>query len=217
MLDRFLLTIDKILPFCKEIRNGMTMDFVNAINATLDKYSPSLSNKSRSEIADLCTVKEIKKNDLLLVEGKLNHQEYILLDGIFRSFLLNSKGKEITISFFSAQSVLSPALTRTSNGRSLLNFQALTDARLAEMDAAKFEVLIEDNLEIREFANIVVRVELMDKVNKEIRLASWTALERLEHFRKDYRHFENIVAHHMVASYLGITNVSLSRLRGKKK
>ena len=192
------------------------MDFSKLIHATLEKYHPALSRRSRDEVANLCAIRQLNKNDLVVIEGTPNDQEYILLDGVVRSFLLNSKGKEITISFFTSRTVLSPALTRTSNGRSLVNFQVLTDATVAVMDAGMFEKLIEQNLEIREFANTVVRLELMEKVNKEIRLASWTALERLDQFRKDFKSLENTVAHHMVASYLGITNVSLSRLRGQK-
>jgi CRP-like cAMP-binding protein len=190
--------------------------FLDLIQPTLQRYCPTLSSKSRYQITSLCSLRNLNKHDFLTNEGKSNHSEYILVDGILRSFLLDNKGKEITISFFTSESVLSPALTRTNKGKSLLNLQALTDAELLEMDAAAFEKLIEENLEIREFANMVVRIELMGKVHKELRMASWTALERLEQFRIDFKNLENVVAHHMIASYLGITNVSLSRLRGQR-
>jgi hypothetical protein len=73
-----------------------------------------------------------------------------------------------------------------------------------------------DNLEVRRFGNMVLLAELQKKVEKEISLASLTASERLQVFRKEYPGFENIVPHAAIATYLGITNVSLSRLRGKK-
>ena len=136
-----------------------------------------------------------------------------MIKGVVRSYLLSPDGDEITLSFFEDCSILSPQVTRTNKGHTLLNYQAITDCDLLKMDAAGFEHLIEANLEIRDFANTVLRHELMQKVNREIRLASWTAKERLEQFRKDFHMLENIVPHPMIASYLGITNVSLSRLR----
>jgi CRP-like cAMP-binding protein len=53
----------------------------------------------------------------------------------------------------------------------------------------------------------------MMKVEKEIGLASLTAKERLLSFRQQFPMFENLISHPDIASYLGITNISLSRLR----
>ena len=104
-------------------------------------------------------------------------------------------------------------MSRTTNGKSILNFQALTDLKLGAMDASKFENLMVENLEIREFGNTVLRNELTEKIDKEISLASTTAAERLIKFRKKHPMLENLVPHPTIASYLGITNISLSRLR----
>ena len=77
------------------------------------------------------------------------------------------------------KSVLSPFTTRTRQNRSVLNFQALSDIKLGAMDATKFEELMVQHLEIREFANTVLRNELQKKVTKEIEMASFAAKERL--------------------------------------
>lgn len=110
-------------------------------------------------------------------------------------------------------SVISPNTIRTFEGKSLLNLQALTDVKLSVLPAPDFEQLMIDNLEIRHFANTVLQQELIRKVDKEIGLASLTAKERLEKLRKDFPNLENLIPHSDIASYLGITNISLSRLR----
>ena len=99
------------------------------------------------------------------------------------------------------------------NEISNLNFQASTDIRLGIMDASKFLDLMVDHLDIRDFGNMVLKIELQNKVEKEIGHASLTARERLIKFREQYPLLENLVPHTTIATYLGITNISLSRLR----
>ena len=175
-----------------------------------------LSDTSIKEISDIVSFNNIKSGKIFLEKDKRNKSEYFLIKGICRSFLLSPDGDEITISFFNTGSILSPYVTRTINGIANMNFQALTDVTVGEMDALKFEELMVNNLDIREFGNMVLKIELQRKVQKEINLASLTAIERLHIFRKDYPGFENIVSHPTISSFLGITNVSLSRLRKNK-
>jgi hypothetical protein len=82
-------------------------------------------------------------------------------------------------------------------------------------DAYAFVDLMIKNIEIRTFGNTVLKNELLHKVDKEIGLATLSAKERLLAFRKRFWMLENLVPHPHIASYLGITNISLSRLRGE--
>ena len=175
-----------------------------------------LDEKSTQEVCQLTTLKEVKKGELFIELGRSNQSEYFLVEGVCRSFLLNPDGEEVTVSFFNTGTVLSPYVTRTSKSLSIINFQALTEVIIGEMDALEFQQLMVQNLETREFGNSVLRLELQKKVQKEINMASLNAKERLEIFRKDYPGFENLVPHPSISTYLGITNVSLSRLRKNK-
>lgn len=185
------------------------------LNNIINSIFP-LSITSLKEISEIISYQEIKRGEVFLEKGKRNSSEYFLIDGICRSFLLNPDGEEITISFFNSGSIISPYVTRTINGITNINFQTLTDVTIGEMNASEFEELMVNNLDIREFGNMVLKIELQKKVQKEINLASLSAMERLQIFRKDYPGFENIVSHPTIASFLGITNVSLSRLRKNK-
>lgn len=172
-----------------------------------------LSIRSAQQVIELIELKEYKKGSCFIEKGTRNGQEYFLLEGICRSYILNPEGEEITISFFNPGTVLSPYVTRTVREISNLNFQASTDIRLGIMDASKFLDLMVDHLDIRDFGNMVLKIELQNKVEKEIGQASLTAKERLLRFRDQYPLLENLVPHHSIATYLGITNISLSRLR----
>jgi len=178
----------------------------------INKVSP-VSEGSLDLVNDLILIEVYEKGDVFIDRGKRNNKEYFVYEGICRSFLLSPESEEVTISYFLEGSVLSPNKTRTANQISHLNFQALTKLTLASLNADKFEQLMINHIDIREFGNMVLQNELLTKVEKEIGLASLNAKERLILFRKKYHFLENLISHVDIASYLGITNISLSRLR----
>lgn len=184
-----------------------------------DKISPivkgvtSISDKSLEKISELVKFVNIKKGEIITSVGQKNNLEYFMIDGICKSFLNTLDGEMVTISFFMSKSIVSPSTTRNMEGKSVINIQALTDGEIATMDAEKFEKLMIEDLEIREFGNSVLRNELLAKVQKEIGLASLRGKERLLLLRKNYPNIENYIPHADIASYLGITTISLSRLR----
>ncbi len=173
----------------------------------------TVSEGSLDLISDLILVEDYEKGDVFIDRGKKNNKEYFVYEGVCRSFLLSPEGEEVTISYFLEGNVLSPNKTRTANQISHLNFQALTKLTLASLNADKFEQLMINHIDIREFGNMVLQYELLAKVEKEIALASLNAKERLILFREKYHLLENLISHVDIASYLGITNISLSRLR----
>lgn len=181
---------------------------VQQLHSSIDKYNRNLTQKSRAAFAALCVEKTLAGGSVFLKPHKPDQSEYFLLSGIARTFLLNTEGDDITLYFFEDNTVLPPYVTRTEKGKSLLYCEALTDCTFEKINAKAFESLMIENLEIREFGNSVLRQELLIKVKKEVRMASWTAKARLEQFRKDFTMLENHVPHPMIASYLGITNVS---------
>ncbi|MFZ1807141.1 MAG: Crp/Fnr family transcriptional regulator [Cyclobacteriaceae bacterium] len=178
----------------------------------VNKVSP-VSEGSLDLMSDLIVVEVYEKGDMFIDRGKKNNKEYFVYEGVCRSFLLSPEGEEVTISYFLEGSVLSPNKTRTANQISHLNFQALTKLTVASLNADKFEQLMINYIDIREFGNIVLQNELLAKVEKEIGFASLNAKERLILFREKYHFLENLISHVDIASYLGITNISLSRLR----
>ena len=172
-----------------------------------------ISEKSIQEIESLLIFETFEKGEIFIQRNKRNEKEYFILSGVCKSYLISPDGDEITISLFTQNNILSPQSIRTSKDISNLNFKALTKIELVSMNAKEFEGLMIENIEIRHFGNTVLQNELKSKVEKEIGLASLTAKERLIEFRKKYRLLENLIPHNDIASYLGITNISLSRLR----
>lgn len=184
------------------------------IRAIINSVTP-ISSKSIEKIQDLIQFVNLEKGQLIAKVGQRNNLEYFVLQGICKSFLYNPEGEEITLSFFMAHSIISPFTIRNKDRKSTLNIRSLTDMKIGTFNAEKFEELMIDDLEIRHFGNTVLRNELMEKVQKEIGLASLPGKSRLQILRTQYPNIENLIAHSDIASYLGITTISLSRLRTK--
>lgn len=185
-----------------------------SIKELFNKILP-LSEVSFSKLKTIFNSVSIKKDEVFIKINQKNNSEYFIETGFARSFLVNPEGEEITLSFYKSGNALSPHITRTKLNKSLLNFQALTSVELIEFDADQFLNLMIENLEIRNLGNAILLNELISKTEKEMALASLTAKERLIGFRSEFGILENLIAHPIISSYLGITNVSLSRLRNE--
>ena len=172
-----------------------------------------ISKKSFLDIEQLIEFETFSNGNTFIKKNRRSDKEYFVLRGICKSYLINPDGEEISISFFMEGTIISPHSIRTSKDISNQYIKALTDIELASINAKEFEALMIENTEIRNFANTVLQNELKLKVEKEIELASLSAKERLIKFRKKYIALENLIPHTDIATYLGITNISLSRLR----
>lgn len=173
----------------------------------------SLSPQSAKLLAEVITIIDVESETKFVKEGSSNNMEYLIFEGICRSYLINSKGDEVTLSFFT--SIVAPNLIRTKLNKSILNVQALTKVRLGTFLSEDLMKLMNQNREIELWGNSVLQKELMEKVEKEINQISLSAKDRLIVFREKYEQLENLISHSYIASYLGITKVSLSRIRGE--
>lgn len=162
-------------------------------------------------------IKEYSKNEIIFSESKRNNIEYILLKGVLHRFNLNEKGDIVTLRFYMGANIVTPHLFRTINDKSISSLEALTDCVIAEISVSELNNLSLNNPEFNSFRHRIIENEFSYNLFNEIAIRSLRAKERLLLLRKNYRNIENLIPHHAIASYLGITNVSLSRLRASEK
>ena len=89
----------------------------------------------------------------------------------------------------------------------------LPKSEIAIVDTDKLAELMVEDEEIRDWGNAVMRQELQRMMAREWSLAALFAQEKLEWFRSDFPGGETTFSHVHIASYLGITPVTLSRAR----
>ncbi len=146
--------------------------------------------------------------------------EFILLEGCLTSSICDPEGKEICVGFYVGPCVVTPSIARTREGLSLVSIVATTDASLVQIDSGLLSDRMIASPSIRNWANGVLRHALSEKAEREWCLAALGGAERLTWFRQAFPGYEDIFTHASIASFLGITPVTMSRLRashGNKK
>jgi CRP-like cAMP-binding protein len=171
------------------------------------------STASKKMFEDKSVIKKLPKNINIFVEQKKNEFEYFLISGVTHRYNLSDKGEIVTTGFYIGQSIITPHFARTNKGKSIFNLQSLTNIVLVEIPVVELNNLRNSNREFQEFGQKTIEAELTKTFYNEVIFRSYSAKERLLELRKQCPNLENLILHNIIASYLGITNVSFSRLR----
>jgi CRP-like cAMP-binding protein len=140
-----------------------------------------------------------------------------VLEGRFFSRICDPEGREVCVGFHVGPGIVTPTIARTRGGVSLVSIEAITDATLARIDAPLLTELMLDCLPVRDWANGVLRETLGAKADREWCLAALGGADRLTWFRETFPGYEAVFPHVYIASFLGMTPVTLSRLRRRDR
>ena len=185
---------------------------------TFLKQSPHLSETaSADEFASRWVPKRLKKGAHLCRQEQPERGEFILLEGSLASSICDAEGREVCVALYVGPCIVTPNVARTRAGMSLVSIVATTDASLVRIDSDLLSSLMIESQPIREWANAVLRDALSEKAEREWCLAALGGAERLTWFRHAFPGHEAIFPHRFIASFLGITPVTLSRLRARDR
>lgn len=159
----------------------------------------------------------LSKEEQVCRQGHPEADEYIVLEGRLASCICGKDGKEICVGFYVGPCVITPNIARTRDGESLVSIVATTDASLVRMDSDLLSELMISSEPVRNWANGILREALSRKVDREWCLAALSGAERLAWFRREFPGYEDTFPHSLIASFLGVTPVTMSRLRAKDK
>ena len=172
-----------------------------------------------AEIAQEFTAKTIGKNEFLLRAGQVS-DDYVFLDqGFLRAFAYDTEGHDVTTSFYARGQLVFEVASFFQRTPSLEYIQALTDCQGWRISFAQLNELFHSRNEFREFGrSMLVRgyAALKSRMLATITEPAATRYEQL--LRSQPELFQHAPLKY-VASYLGITDTSLSRIRkgGAKK
>lgn len=196
----------------------MTKDIdFKSIQNILEKISP-ISTQTAIALSLATQVKTLKKNTLIESTGQSIKYQFVVVDGIIRKFLTNTKGEEFTTDFFCDGQAVTPTLLRSIDFVSFVNLQVVSDeATILFFSNKVMEATMQGNKDLEAFGYKVMMQDAYKRAEREKILLTAKGVEKLEWFRKNYPGLENEIPHYYIASFLGLTPTSLSRLRSAKK
>ena len=179
----------------------------------LFKNSNLVSLEKAQEISEHFTQKQISKNEFFLREGKVSDQYLFLEDGFMRAFANDIEGNEVTTNFYAGNQVVFEVSSFFNRTRSKENIQALTDCRGWCVTYEQLNMLFHTLPEFRHFGRHILVKGFAALKTRILSVITETAEERYEMLLKNNSEIFQFAPLKYIASYLGITDTSLSRIR----
>ena len=156
--------------------------------------------------------KSFQKGDIILGMGERMNKVYFVVSGIARSYYIDSDGNDITKSFTLEYNFCAAESFFTDEPSSQI-FEAIEDMTVIEFDSRELKSYMLSDTALKEIYIKMMELTIIYKMKRESSFQLESATERYINFKKEFPNIENRVKQSYVASYLGMTPVSLSRIR----
>lgn len=173
----------------------------------------SLTEEEEEIIRSYLLPKKLRKKQYILQEGDVSKYAVFVEKGLLRSYTVNEKGNEQIVQFALEGWWISDMYSFITGEPARYNIDALEDAELLLMTKKASEELMKRVPKFLEFNFIQMRNAF---VAFERRLSNMVNLSTEERYTKLVERYPDIVQRvpqHMIASYLGLTPETLSRVR----
>ncbi|HEY9184936.1 MAG TPA: Crp/Fnr family transcriptional regulator [Salegentibacter sp.] len=182
----------------------------------LSNYLQNIVPFPTSELADIISYFErekVQKNKPLVKEGQVCSKLYLVEEGVGRSFYLKEDGKEITQWFFVEGQFMSSIESFFQQNPSLYYLEMLEDSVVYSITRENLDLLFARYHNMEKLGRLLSTEMLTRVVNKLNAIQFQTARERYDYMLNEYPDIVNRVALGYIASYLGMTQETLSRIR----
>ena len=173
-----------------------------------------ISEQSFEKLKKIFIEKKFKKKSALSHKNQVSTKFYIVISGIVRSYVTDDKGKEHIKFIYTNYSPVASFSSLIKTKKNNVLIECLTDCDLIEVDFLEFKNLAIVNIEILHLYNNLLELLFIKLENRFYELSTLNATELYLKFKKDNPGIENLIPLYHIASYLNITPVQLSRIRG---
>ncbi len=178
----------------------------------IEKSLP-LSEEMKRDLVKISKVKHLEKGEIVLSEKSHRKIQVFVVSGCLRSFYKSEKGKEHTLQFAIKNWWISDYITLFSNANSIMCIESLSYSKVILFEEKELDKIYKQYPTLA----MVQRVGLQNRIaalqKRILGLLTLSAKEKYQRFLDEYEFFEKVIPNYQIASFLGITPESLSRVR----
>lgn len=174
---------------------------------------PLLSDANLLEIFDAHQKVTFNKGDFLLKRGQTANSYFCIESGLVRSYVYDYDGNDITTGFIGENEIAIDVVSLFKQVPTVEYFQALTNCECYAIDLDKFQILYHSIKGLNEWGRAWMSESLFQLKQRTVSMITDSAAER---YKSLHSHHPQILLQaplKYIASYLGITDTSLSRIR----
>ena len=189
---------------------------MHPLRAYLLRFVPDLTDADWQLLAEGLRPRHLVRGEHFVQAGEHRPELALLLAGACRLYYPRPDGEERTTYFFFENHLLADYPGCLTGQPSQLSIQALTDAKLVVFDYALLRRLYAERPVYERFGRRLAEYHLL---GTDARLVEQLLLSPEERYRallaSGKTKILERIPQHLVANYLGVTPVSLSRIRGR--
>ncbi|MBT5506372.1 MAG: Crp/Fnr family transcriptional regulator [Flammeovirgaceae bacterium] len=175
-----------------------------------------LSKKAEEYLFSISTEKSLPKGEILVRQGQAVKKTYFVTDGCIRSYFIDKNGKEHTLQFAIKDWWISDFIAIYNKEIATLTVECITDSTIIEFSSRELDGIYSLFPEFEAFQRKNLERHVVSLHKRILNQLQLTAQERYDLFLKQYPDIEQYTPNYHIASYLGITQQSLSRIRAEK-
>ncbi|MCU7502992.1 MAG: Crp/Fnr family transcriptional regulator [Ignavibacteria bacterium] len=179
----------------------------------LQSEIPKITAEQIDLIESKCTLRKLRKKELLLKEGEVCDNKIFVLYGLLRNYRITGNGNEAILRFTDKCEWTTDPESYFKGLPSNYNIDAIEDSEVILIKHGQMEYLQQQISPFSEFMKGMMHhnAELIQK--RVLISISGTADEKYSEFMQTYPGVFNRVPLHMIASYLGLSRETLTRVR----
>jgi len=156
----------------------------------------------------------IPAKTVLLNEGDVSKYGYFIKKGCLRLWF-NNRGKDVTFQFFLENEGVSSIESFRSGEPSLFTIESIEPSTILKISKKNFEKIFMENADYKKYLDEIIFKRLTFYSRLFMSYIKNTPEERYKELLKTNPQIIKRIPQHYIASYLGITSVSLSRIRNR--
>ncbi len=186
-------------------------ELINKIKNRLE-----LSADAEAFLYSISKEKTLPKGETLIRQGQVVKNTFFVTSGCLRSYCTDRNGKEHTLLFAIKDWWISDYIAIHSNELATLTVESLTDSMVIEFNAKELDGIHSRFPEFESYQRHNLERHVVNLHRRILNQLQLSASERYDLFLKQYPDIEQYARNYHIASFLGITQQSLSRIRVEK-